>query len=100
MSHHAPRLEDAVMTRRELLCLSGMGMGALALGDMLAEQGLLSNSARAADNAPGATPSGPAVRSIGSANPILPKASPLRARARLKVSPPVHERRTDARRHI
>ena len=32
MSHGAPRLEDAVMTRRELLCRSGMGMGALALG--------------------------------------------------------------------
>ena len=41
MSHPAPRLEDAVMTRRELLCRSGMGMGALALGGMLSDAGLL-----------------------------------------------------------
>ena len=31
MSHHEPRPEDSVLTRRELLCRSGMGMGALAL---------------------------------------------------------------------
>ena len=39
MSHPAPRLEDAVMTRRELLCRSGMGMGAVALGGLLSEPG-------------------------------------------------------------
>ena len=31
MPHPAPRLEDAILTRRELLGRSGMGMGALAL---------------------------------------------------------------------
>ena len=48
MSHPAPRLEDAVITRRELLCRSGMGMGALALGGLLSDAGLLTASARAA----------------------------------------------------
>ena len=56
MSHHRPpRLEDAVVTRRELLCRSGTGFGALALGTLLAESGLLGRPARAADQA-GATP--------------------------------------------
>jgi len=32
---HAPRLEDALLTRRELLCRAGMGMGALALGNLI-----------------------------------------------------------------
>ena len=36
MSHHKPRIEDALLTRRELLCRTGMGMGALTLGTMLA----------------------------------------------------------------
>ena len=31
MSHDRPAPEDAMLTRRELLCRSGMGMGALAL---------------------------------------------------------------------
>jgi hypothetical protein len=49
MSHQPPRLEDAIVTRRELLCRSGMGMGALALGNILAEKGLLGQTARAAE---------------------------------------------------
>jgi len=32
---HAPRLEDALLTRRELLCRAGMGMGALALSNLI-----------------------------------------------------------------
>jgi hypothetical protein len=36
MSHHNPRIEDAFLTRRELLRRTGMGMGALTLGTMLA----------------------------------------------------------------
>ena len=62
MSHHAPRLEDAVMTRRELLCRSGMGMGALALGGMLAEQGLLGRAARGGDNGVDTRPDWPLPR--------------------------------------
>ncbi len=37
MSHHAPRLTDRFLTRREALCRGGMGFGALALGSILAE---------------------------------------------------------------
>ena len=83
MAHQPPRLEDTIVTRRELLCRSGMGMGALALGNILAEKGLLGQAARAAD---GGAP-GPARSAIAAVNPLLPKASPLEARAkRYKVA--------------
>lgn len=36
MSHHQPRLEDAFLSRRDFLRRTGMGMGALSLGGMLA----------------------------------------------------------------
>ncbi|MBI3857517.1 MAG: DUF1501 domain-containing protein [Planctomycetes bacterium] len=32
---HAPRLEDALLTRRELLCRAGMGMGAIAMSNLV-----------------------------------------------------------------
>ena len=32
---HAPRLEDAFLTRRELLCRAGMGMGAIAMSNLV-----------------------------------------------------------------
>ena len=35
MSHHKPRIQDALLSRRELLRRTGMGMGALTLGTML-----------------------------------------------------------------
>ena len=35
MSHHAPNLEHAFLTRRQMLSRLGMGMGTLALGEML-----------------------------------------------------------------
>ncbi len=41
MPHHAPRPEDALVTRREALCRAGMGFGALALGSLMADGGLL-----------------------------------------------------------
>ena len=85
MSHHAPRLEDAVMTRRELLCRSGMGMGALALGGMMAEEGLLGPAARAADTGTGVNPSGLSFQSRQRSIRSLPKAAPLRARAKRVV---------------
>src|SRR5580693_7480922 len=81
MAHQPPRLEDTIVTRRELLCRSGMGMGALALGNILAEKGLLGQAARAADG--GAA--GPARSAIAAVNPLLPKASPLEARAKRVV---------------
>ncbi len=50
MSHHTPRPGDAPLTRREMLCRSGMGFGAMALGGIMAEAGLLASqqTARAA----------------------------------------------------
>jgi hypothetical protein len=78
MSDHRPSLDDLVMTRRELLCRSGTGMGALALGALMTDAGLLGPAARAADGAaPGAIPGSP---NIG-VNPLIAKLPPLRARA-------------------
>ena len=37
-SEHTPRMEDAFLTRREALCRTGMGMGALSLAMMLGNQ--------------------------------------------------------------
>ena len=76
MSHPAPRLEDAVMTRRELLCRSGMGMGALALGGVLADAGLLTASARAALADGDAAGARLAMPGIAGASPLLPKRRP------------------------
>ena len=41
MSHHQPRLEDAFLTRRDMLSRCGMGMGALALSNLMGQAGLL-----------------------------------------------------------
>ncbi len=79
MSHHRPRLEDSVQTRRELLCRSGMGMGALALGGLMADAGLLGRAAIGAAGSPAGRSSAIAV------NPLLPKAPPLPARAKRVV---------------
>src|SRR4051794_25719056 len=40
MSHHAPRLEDYFLTRREFLHRCGIGFGALGLATMLGPQAL------------------------------------------------------------
>ena len=40
MSHHEPRIEDSLMTRRQALCRAGMGFGSLALGTLMAESGV------------------------------------------------------------
>src|SRR4249920_1381040 len=55
MSHHAPRPEDAMLTRREALCRSGMGFGALALGSLMTEAGLLAPASARADARPGSS---------------------------------------------
>src|SRR3954463_4019391 len=65
MSNHAPRLEDALLTRREALCRAGMGFGALALSHLMGEAGLLAPSARAAS---------PAGSGSGSVNPPAARA--------------------------
>jgi hypothetical protein len=38
---HTPRLEDQLLTRREALCRAGIGLGGLALGNLLADTRLL-----------------------------------------------------------
>ncbi|MBM3837275.1 MAG: DUF1501 domain-containing protein [Verrucomicrobia bacterium] len=47
MQHHAPRLEDQFLTRREFLCRCGMGMGALSLASILHSTGVLAPNAQA-----------------------------------------------------
>ena len=79
MSHEQPRPEASTLTRRELLCRSGMGMGALALGGLMADAGLLGRAARGADRSPAGSASAIAV------NPLLPKAPPLPATAKRVV---------------
>jgi hypothetical protein len=83
MQHQPPRLADAVVTRRELLCRSGMGMGALALGNILADSGHLGPAARASDA--DAAPAGTGRSAAAAINPLSPKASPVRARAKRVV---------------
>jgi hypothetical protein len=41
MPHHTPRPEDALVTRRDALRRAGIGFGALALGSLMADEGLL-----------------------------------------------------------
>ncbi|MBX6311381.1 MAG: DUF1501 domain-containing protein [Isosphaeraceae bacterium] len=68
MPYHPPaRPEDLLLTRRELLCRSGMGFGALALGGLLAEAGLGAGSARA---------------DAGVVSPLAPKAPHFAPRAK------------------
>ena len=83
MSHHAPRLEDAVMTRRELLCRSGMGMGALALGGHAGRTGPPEpdGSRRRRRRQPSGLPSLGGSDSI----PSCPRRPPLQARAKRVV---------------
>ncbi|HVR75116.1 MAG TPA: DUF1501 domain-containing protein, partial [Planctomycetota bacterium] len=40
MPHHPPRIEDKFLTRREMLCRSGMGFAALGLAQLLGPTGL------------------------------------------------------------
>ena len=40
--NHGPRTEDQSLSRRQLLCRCGMGMGSLALANILAQTGLAS----------------------------------------------------------
>ena len=75
MSHPAPRIDDAILTRRELLGRSGMGMGALALGGLLADDGLLGRAARAAGDAtrPRLAPRSPALNPLACPGRAAPR---------------------------
>jgi hypothetical protein len=50
---HRRRLEDKLLTRRELLCRSGMGFAALGLAGLLADRGWLLPQAEAAERIAG-----------------------------------------------
>jgi hypothetical protein len=54
MSHHRPRTEDLLLTRRELLSRSGMGFAAMGLAALMGEAGLLAAPAAAATRQAGA----------------------------------------------
>ena len=41
---HAPRPEDAFLTRRQLLHRCGMGMGAVALANLVGKAGLVAEA--------------------------------------------------------
>jgi Protein of unknown function (DUF1501) len=41
MPNHKPKIEDSLLTRREMLCRCGMGFGATALAGLMGEIGLL-----------------------------------------------------------
>jgi hypothetical protein len=63
-NHHAPRPEDLFLTRRELLCRSGMGFAALGLAGLLGSRGLLGSEGIL---------SSPRRTSV-SLNPLIPRA--------------------------
>ncbi|MEP0843563.1 MAG: DUF1501 domain-containing protein [Phycisphaerae bacterium] len=67
MSHHPPNPEDLFLTRREMLCRCGMGLGALGLGSLMTVNGLLASAAEATQ---------------GYTSPLAPKAPPLPAKAK------------------
>lgn len=67
MPHDRPNLANLPVTRRELLCRSGMGFGALALGGLMTDSGVLARPANADDS----------VRSS-----LAPKSPPMAPRAK------------------
>jgi len=56
MGDHAPRLEDQFLTRRELLCRCGMGLGATALADLMSQAALATEAVAPAAVPAAATP--------------------------------------------
>src|SRR6184192_94769 len=50
--YHGPRVEDRQMSRRQLLCNCGMGMGAMALANIMAQAGMASFASAAETSAP------------------------------------------------
>ena len=87
MSHGAPRLEDAVVTRRELLSRSGMGMGAAGAGRRACGCRAAWPRPRGRSRAMathGGAPDG-ADDQPDRASPLLPKVPPLAAQAKRVV---------------
>src|SRR5262245_55605728 len=65
MSHHPIRLEDAFLTRRDFLCRCGMGLGAVALTNLLSQVGFIP-TAQAAEAANTLAPTVPQLRTKAS----------------------------------
>jgi len=68
VSPHTFQLEDSLLTRREFLCRCGMGLGAVALTQLLGEVGFLSP-----------------VRAADAVNPLTPRAPQFSGRAKRVV---------------
>src|SRR5688572_32488587 len=64
---HGPRPEDQLLNRRQLLRKCGMGMGGLALAQIMAQAGLAANPSTAPTN---------------SIHPLAPKLPPFAAKAK------------------
>jgi len=72
MNHHRPNPDDIFLTRREMLNRCGMGFGALALGNLMGQSGML-QAATAGDVAK-AQAAGQPIASVGSPlNPLSVK---------------------------
>src|SRR5687767_6643703 len=71
--NHRARLEDAMLSRRQMLQRCGMGMGTIGLAGLLGNTGLLSATARAQDASSAAA---------AAANPLAPRLPHFRARAK------------------
>jgi hypothetical protein len=69
---HAPRMEDLLLTRRDLLCRAGMGMGALALSNLI-------GGALGSLDAAAASFSGDDAASL---NPLMPRKPHFAAKAK------------------
>jgi hypothetical protein len=70
MSHHAPRLEDNFLTRRDFLHRCGLGFGALGLAALAGPALFAANAAT------------PGVRAVDLDNPLAPRLPPFPAKAK------------------
>src|SRR3954464_12962705 len=66
--YHGQRGEDGRMSRRQLLCKCGMGMGALAMANIFAQAGMATSSLAAS--------------SAGPINPLSPKSPQFPGKAK------------------
>ena len=81
MNHHRPNPNDIFLTRREMLNRCGMGMGAMALGGLMTQSGML-QAATAGDIAK-AQAAGQSMNAVGkSFNPLAPRDPHFPAKAK------------------
>jgi hypothetical protein len=81
MQHHKPNPDDLFLTRRDMLNRCGMGMGALALTNLMGRSGVL--QAATAGDLSAAMSAGKPAAAVGTPlNPLAAKASPLPGKAK------------------